>query len=205
MSADPRVSPPLRRWLGPIAVAVFVGLPLLLAALTLDRLAAWWDASDAVEESRTRIGQIEARIRRLAVEQARLREGGEEGGGEGEGEGKVARTRSVFLDAAAPGLARAEMQRRLSALVDAAGGRLIEVRGEDEADDGRTVLLRASLDIGNDGLFDLLARIEAGMPLLTVESINIRTQAGRAAAADDPQPTLRVALALRGHRREGRS
>ncbi|GAB6844416.1 general secretion pathway protein M [Methylorubrum rhodinum] len=201
MSADPRVSPPLRRWLGPIAVAVFVGLPLLLAALTLDRLAAWWDASDAVEESRTRIGQIEARIRRLAVEQARLREGRGEGGGEGD----VARTRSVFLDAAAPGLARAEMQRRLSALVDAAGGRLIEVRGEDEADDGRTVLLRASLDIGNDGLFDLLARIEAGMPLLTVESINIRTQAGRAAAADDPQPTLRVALALRGHRREGRS
>lgn len=201
MSADPRVSPPLRRWLGPIAVAVFVGLPLLLAALTLDRLAAWWDASEAVEESRSRIGQIEARIRRLAVEQARLREGGGEGGGEG----KVARTRSVFLDAAAPGLARAEMQRRLSALVDAAGGRLIEVRGEDEADDGRTVLLRASLDIGNDGLFDLLARIEAGMPLLTVESINIRTQAGRAAAADDPQPTLRVALALRGHRREGRS
>lgn len=201
MSADPRVSPPLRRWLGPIAIAVFVGLPLLLAALTLDRLAAWWDASEAVEESRSRIGQIEARIRRLAVEQARLREGGGEGGGEG----KVARTRSVFLDAAAPGLARAEMQRRLSALVDAAGGRLIEVRGEDEADDGRTVLLRASLDIGNDGLFDLLARIEAGMPLLTVESINIRTQAGRAAAADDPQPTLRVALALRGHRREGRS
>ncbi|MFY9292542.1 MAG: type II secretion system protein GspM [Methylorubrum rhodinum] len=197
MSADPRVSPPLRRWLGPIAVAVFVGLPLLLAALTLDRLAAWWDASEAVEESRSRIGQIEARIRRLAVEQARLREGG--------GEGEAARTRSVFLDAAAPGLARAEMQRRLSALVDAAGGRLIEVRGEDEADDGRTVLLRASLDIGNDGLFDLLARIEAGMPLLTVESINIRTQAGRAAAADDPQPTLRVALALRGHRREGRS
>ncbi len=97
------------------------------------------------------------------------------------------------------------MQRRLSALVDAAGGRLIEVRGEDEADDGRSVLLRASLDIANDGLFDLLATLEAGMPLLTVESINIRTQAGRGAASEDPQPTLRVALAIRGHRREGRT
>jgi len=196
MSADPRVPPALRRWLGPLSVAVFVGLPLLLAALTLDRLGAWWEASDGIEENRTRTTQIEARIRRLAAEQAKTREGEAT---------ETTRTQSVFLDAAAPGLARAEMQRRLSGLVDAAGGRLIEVRGEDEADDGRSVLLRASLDIANDGLFDLLARIEAGMPLLTVESINIRTQAGRGAAVEDPQPTLRVALAIRGHRREGRS
>lgn len=196
MSADPRVPSALRRWIGPLSVAVFVGLPLLLAALTLDRLAAWWEASDGIEENRTRTTQIEARIRRLAAEQAKAREG--EGA-------EAAQTRSVFLDAAAPGLARAEMQRRLSALVDAAGGRLIEVRGEDEADDGRSVLLRASLDIANDGLFDLLATIEAGMPLLTVESINIRTQAGRGTAVEDPQPTLRIALAIRGHRREGRS
>ncbi len=200
MSADPRVPPALRRWIGPLSVAVFVGLPLLLAALTLDRLAAWWEAGNAVEENRTRTTQIEARIRRLAAEQAKAREGeGADGGADAQ------QTRSIFLDAAAPGLARAEMQRRLSALVDSAGGRLIEVRGEDEVDDGRSVLLRASLDIANDGLFDLLARIEAGMPLLTVESINIRTQAGRGAAAEDPQPTLRVALAIRGHRREGRS
>lgn len=196
MSADPRVPAALRRWIGPLSVAVFVGLPLLLAALTFDRLSAWWDATGTIEESRARIGQIEARIRRLAAEQAKAREA--EGA-------EATRTHSIYLDAAAPGLARAEMQRRLSALVDAAGGRLIEVRGEDEADDGRSVLLRASLDIANDGLFDLLATLEAGMPLLTVESINIRTQAGRGAAVEDPQPTLRVALAIRGHRREGRT
>ena len=199
MSADPpnlsTVPPTLRRWLGPLSVAVFIGLPLLLAALTLDRLAAWWEAGTATDEGRARIGQIEARIRRLAADQVKA----------GDKDGTEAPARSVFLDAAAPGLARAEMQRRLSALVDAAGGRLIEVRGEDEADDGRSVLLRASLDIANDGLFDLLATIEAGMPLLTVESINIRTQAGRGAAAEDPQPILRVALAIRGHRRESRS
>ncbi len=75
MSADPRVPPALRRWIGPLSVAVFVGLPLLLAALTLDRLAAWWETSQAVEENRTRITQIEARIRRLAAEQAKAREG----------------------------------------------------------------------------------------------------------------------------------
>lgn len=200
MSADPQKlstwPPGLRRWLGPLSVAVFVGLPLLLAALTLDRLAAWWEASGASEENRARTTQIEARIRRLAAEQTKAGD---------RAEGTEAPARSVFLDAAAPGLARAEMQRRLSALVDAAGGRLIEVRGEDEADDGRSVLLRASLDIAHDGLFDLLAGIEAGMPLLTVESINIRTQAGRGAAAEDPQPILRVALAIRGHRRESRS
>lgn len=202
MSVDPQplatVPPSLRRWLGPISVAVFVGLPLLLAALTFDRLAAWWEAGSTADDHRVRIGQIEARIRRLAAEQAKARAGDASEGGE-------APARSVFLDAVAPGLARAEMQRRLSAMVDVAGGRLIEVRGEDEADDGRSVLLRASLDIANDGLFDLLAAIEAGMPLLTVESINIRTQAGRGAVVDDPQPTLRVALAIRGHRREGRS
>ena len=186
MSATPR-------WLGPAAIGFFVGLPLLMAAVTVENLAAWSEAGAAAEAARERTAQIETRIRRLAAEQAARA-----------GEGRGTEAASLYLDAAAPGLARAEMQRRLSALIDRAGGRLIEVRGEDEADDGRSVLLRASLDIGNDGLFDLLALIEAGMPLLTVEAINIRTQSGRA-AAEEPQPTLRVALAVRGHRREGRS
>ncbi|WP_232630725.1 type II secretion system protein GspM [Methylobacterium sp. Leaf118] len=182
-----------RRWLGPAALAVFVGLPLLLAAGTVSQVLAWQEAAAATEEARARIAGIEPRIRRLAAERsARNAEGAEA-------------PSSVYLDAAAPGLARAELQRRLSALIDRAGGRLIETRGEDEADDGRSVLLRASLDIDHDGLFALLAAVEAGMPLLTVEAITIRTQQAGRGVGEEPHPGLRVALAVRGHRREGRS
>lgn len=180
-----------RRWLGPAAVAVFVGLPLLLAAGTVSGLLAWRESAAATEEARERVAGIEGRIRRLAAERG--------------ARGSDTEAASVFLDAAAPGLARAELQRRLSDLIDRAGGRLIEVRGEDEADDGRSVLLRASLDIDHDGLFALLATVEAGMPLLMVESINIRTQQAGRGLGEETHPTLRVGLAVRGHRREGRS
>lgn len=181
--------PNLRRWAGPAAVALFVGLPLLLAGLTLGNLARWSEAGSAAAEREERIAGIQGRIRAGAVQRS----------------GPARDTGAIFLAAASGSLARAELQGHLVGLVERAGGRLIEVRGEDEREGAETlsVLLRASLDIGNAGLFDLVAAIETGLPLLTVEEINVRTLASRA-GSEDPNPALRVALAIRGHRKEAR-
>lgn len=182
---------PRQRWLGPASVAVFLGMPLVLAVLTLGHLGSWWDAHSGRAENEERIAELETRIRRLAMEQA------------GKAGKPDAGQASIYLAATAPGLARAELQQRIVALIEQAGGRLIEARGEDEPEAAASVLLRATLDIGNAGLFDLLAAIETGVPLLTVEGLNIRTQTGRG-GAEAADPVLRVALAVRGHRKEAR-
>lgn len=176
------------RWFGPLAVALFVGAPLLLLTVTLTNLARWSEAGTEASAAAGHLAQVEARIRAEA--------------------GRPVPTRgdlsALYLTAETGSLARAELQQRLAGLVERAGGRLIEVRG-DEAPDAtaqRSIQLRLSLDIANDGLFDLLAAVERGVPLLTVEAINIRPVSGRAGATEDADPVLRVALAVRGYRRE---
>ncbi|WP_375462390.1 type II secretion system protein GspM [uncultured Methylobacterium sp.] len=175
------------RWFGPLAVALFVGAPLLLVALTLSNLVRWSEAGAAAAETRGHLAQLEDRIRAEAGRAAPVR-------------GDMS---TLYLTAGTGSLAHAELQQRLVGLVERAGGRLIEVRGDEapEAAAQRSILLRVSLDIGNDGLFDLLSGIEAGLPILTVEALNVRAASGRG-AGDEADPTLRVALAVRGYRRE---
>lgn len=176
------------RWFGPLAVALFVGVPLLLLAVTITNLARWSEASAAATATAGHLAQVESRIRGEAGRPVLVR-------------GDLS---TLYLAAATGSLARAELQQRLVGLVERAGGRLIEVRG-DEAPDAaarRSIQLRLSLDIGNDGLFDLLAAVETGLPLLTVEAVNIRPAAGRNAGGEEADPVLRVALAVRGYRRE---
>lgn len=177
-------------WFGPLAIALFVGVPLLLIAITLGNLARWSEAAAAAGQTADRVAQLEDRLRAEAARSAPVR----------------GDTSALFLVAATGSLANAELQQRLVGLVERAGGRLIEVRG-DEASDARSttprsILLRLSLDIGNDGLFDLLSTIETGLPILTVEALNIRPVSGRTGGIDDAQPILRVALAIRGYQRD---
>lgn len=176
------------RWFGPLAVALFVGAPLLLLTVTLTNLARWSEAGAEANASADHLAQVETRIRGEA--------------------GRPVPTHgdlsALYLTAETGSLARAELQQRLAGIVERAGGRLIEVRGDETSDMAaqRSIQLRLSLDIGNDGLFDLLAAVERGVPLLTVEAINIRPVSGRGGAAEDADPMLRVALAVRGYRRE---
>lgn len=175
------------RWFGAAAVALFVGVPLLVATLTIGNLARWSEAAALTDETNDRIAQIEIRIRAQAARRESAR----------------GDTATLFLSAATGSLARAELQQRLVGLVERAGGRLIEVRG-DEAPEGSptlSILMRLSLDIGNEGLFDLLAAIETGLPILTVEALNARPAAGRTAGSEEANPTLRVALAIRAYQR----
>ncbi len=176
------------RWFRPLAVGLFVGTPLLLLATTITNLARWSEAGAEANASALHLAQVETRIRAEA--------------------GRPVPTRgdlsALYLTAETASLARAELQQRLAGLVERAGGRLIEVRG-DEAPDAaaqRSIQLRLSLDIANDGLFDLLTAVETGLPLMTVEAVNIRPVSARSPGGEEANPTLRVALAIRGYRRE---
>ena len=60
-----------------------------------------------------------------------------------------------------------------------------------------SVSLRATLDIDNNGLLQLLYILESGVPLLDVETISIRRVSG---AADPASPDLlRVEMTVRAH------
>ncbi|TXN15731.1 hypothetical protein FV219_02280 [Methylobacterium sp. WL122] len=178
------------RWFGPLAVALCVGIPLLLLAMTITNLARWSAANAEVNTAAGHLAQVESRIRAEA--------------------GRPVPTRgdfsALYLTAETGSLARAELQQRLAGLVERVGGRLIEVRGDETPDAAaqRSIQLRLSLDIGNEGLFDLLKAVETGLPLLTVEAVNIRPVSGHSAVGEEANPTLRVALAIRGYRRESK-
>lgn len=176
------------RWFGPLAVALFVGTPLLLLAMTITNLARWSEAGAEANAAAGHLAQVESRIRAEAGRPVPSR-------------GDLS---ALYLTAETGSLARAELQQRLAGLVERAGGRLIEVRSDDAPDAAaqRSIQLRLSLDIGNDGLFDLLAAVETGLPLLTVEAVNIRPASGRTPEGEEANPILRVALAIRGYRRE---
>lgn len=175
-------------WFGPAAIALFAGLPLVVGILTVGNLVHWVETGTATRDTLDRLAPLESRIRAQA----------------GRAVPKPGDTASLFLDAGTGSLARAELQQRLVGLVERSGGRLIEVRGDEapEATAQRSITLRLSLDITNEGLFDLLAAVETGVPLLTVETLNIRPVPSRTSGSDEPNPTLRVALAIRGYQRE---
>ncbi|WP_018261735.1 type II secretion system protein GspM [Methylobacterium sp. WSM2598] len=200
---------PARRWLGPAALALFLGLPGLLAATTLANALRWSQAAEAAGERGAQLARLEAKVRGLAAAPAAA----------------PAETASPFLEARSPSLARAELQTRLVALVERAGGRLIEVQVEEEpaAADPLSLLARVTLETRNPGLLDLLTAVENGRPLLTVEGLNLRPAQGHGAqgyggqgyggqgygsqargAAAEEDPMLRVALAVRGYRAEER-
>ncbi|ACL56779.1 type II secretion system protein GspM [Methylobacterium nodulans] len=180
---------PSRRWLGPASLALFLGGPCLLLALTAGSAVRWLQAAEAAAERGAQLARLESRVRSLAAAPASA----------------PADDAALFLSAASPSLARAELQTRLAGLVERAGGRLVEMQIEDEmqAADPLSLLARLTLEARNPGLVDLLAALEAGRPLLTVEGLTIRPAQGRSAASEE-DPVLRIALAVRGYRPEER-
>lgn len=109
---------------------------------------------------------------------------------------------AIYVPGATPALAKAALQRLLTDAVEATGGRLIEAQdveatgeAQDLVDD--RVRLRVTFDTRNGALLELLRRIETGLPLLTVERLEIR-RLDAAADADPEDPTLRVGVVVNG-------
>ena len=174
------------RWMRPAALLLFLGLPCLLAALTLANLVRWAQARDEQAEIAARVAEIEQRVRASAAARPTALDTGR-----------------IYLGASVATLARAELQTRVVDLVERSGARLIEVRADEEApaDQPGGVVVRATFDTVQERLADLLAAVEGGLPLLGVAGLDVRFSREREAAAPTEDPPLRVALAVRGIRR----
>lgn len=104
---------------------------------------------------------------------------------------------AIYLAGATPALARAALQRRLVDAVERATGRVIEAEEASidgsEAQSAGEVRLRITFDANNAAVLDLLHGLETGLPLLTVERIEIRRL-----DTGGEDPMLRVALIVVG-------
>jgi len=108
---------------------------------------------------------------------------------------------SEFLEGANYALAANGMQQRIVELIESGGGKLVSV-GVDPPDDSKNVTLRrvvvqANAELTNDGLQQVLYRLESERPFIMVETLNVRNapkQDGEGAAHD---PTVKLSVDLR--------
>lgn len=173
-------SPNIRR---AAALALFLGLPALLGAVT----------ATTVMETLVESAETEAKSNLLAQMQTQLKAR------------QQSRTASrdvtpIYLASPSASLGRAELLSLLDRLIAAAGGRLIETQmvAEQGSEPPESIALQTTLDIGNDGLADLLHAIETGLPVLNVHEITVV----RAPRREEAGPTLlRVTLVVHGYRK----
>jgi hypothetical protein len=94
-------------------------------------------------------------------------------------DGKPLDLSQIYFAAGTPTLASAALQQRIVQSVGDASGKIIETTSLDAGEDAaassnQRVEIRASFDIDNDGLLELLHGLETGLPLVFVDKISIR-------------------------------
>lgn len=185
MSEEGGGRPHLRRT---ATAAVAIALPIGLAALAAVNFLQASETSGVTDRQAENVAALERRVAKLGDAGAAKRD-----------------VSAIFLPGDGPELARAELQKLLTEAVAAVDGRLIESQepgqqlASDEPDDGR-VELRVTFDARNDGLLDLLYGLETRLPLLSIERLETR-RLDQSGDEDPKDPTLRVGLVVRGHRK----
>ncbi|WP_020179428.1 type II secretion system protein GspM [Methylopila sp. M107] len=172
-----------------VATGAFaVAIPLAAIAFSAVTLLQANETGALADQQARTVGALERRVERLGDRAAAARDAA-----------------AVYLKGDGAELARAELQTILVDVVAGADARLIETQepggaaDRDAPDDGR-VELRVTFDARNDALIDVLYALETRLPLLTIERLETRRldSAGDENPAD---PTLRVGLVVRGHRK----
>lgn len=171
------------------ALALFCGLPLLLAALAIDDLVEASTATAVAARQTATAAQI---VKQVAGRQARRSQPQD--------------TSSLFLSADSASLGRAELQERTDRFVKEAGGHLEEAQftstPEQEAEG--SVAIQLSLTIDNSGLRDLLYAVETATPLLEATDLSARPAGSPASGGEAPAALLQVELTVVGHLRKGK-
>lgn len=164
-----------------VALLLFIGLPVVLGAFTVLNLLQ-------IDEDRFTILEKEARLsmmsRRLNAPAA---------------DGTPIDLASIYVTGVSRTLASANLQQQLVNSIFAAAGRLVEtvsVDPVDPVDPEEAIRLKATLDIENDGLLQLLYALESGVPLIDVETLSIRNISSGESAET---PSLRVDMTVSGH------
>jgi general secretion pathway protein M len=181
----------LSRALALVVLAVaMVGGYLLIAVPVLD---AYREAGEAIEQAETLL----QRQRGLAAQRPLLIARIEE-------EKEQAEASAGYLEGPSDALAAAQLQDRLKAVVEAAGGELRSTRilpGEAvEASPGtRRAALQVQMIVSTDGLAEILYRLESGQPYVLIDELSVRNQREhRRRNEPDGEPKLDVDLKLSG-------
>ncbi|KQP15361.1 type II secretion system protein GspM [Methylobacterium sp. Leaf93] len=163
------------------ALLVFLGLPVLFGGI----------AVTALVQARTQSGETTAKADLLAQIRAQMK-------ARLSGRAALRDPAPLYLASPSASLARAELLSLLGRLIDEAEGRLVETQMAPEEGNGPSerIALQTTLDIGNDGLADLLHAIETGLPVLNVDEVTV-VRAMRAERSDPV--TLRVTLVIHGY------
>lgn len=165
------------------ALLVFLGLPILLGGLAASTLIQALALSEETGAKAEVLAQMRTQMKaRLSARATSLD------------------VTPIYLASPSAGLARAELLSLLGRLIDAADGRVVETQmvSEESTGPSERIALQATLDIGNDGLADLLHAIETGLPVLDVDEVTMV----RAPRGERSGPLLlRVTLVVHGYRK----
>ena len=169
-------------------VALFFGLPLLLLALAVGNLAQASGSREIAAEQDATAAQIVREVAKRQAHQIRPQDTG-----------------ALYLAAASPSLARAELQERAGRFVEASGGHLEEAQftGSPEQEADGTVAIQLSLTIDNKGLRDLLYTIETATPLIDATDLSARPIGAQNNSVAKQAGLLHVDLTVQGHFRKG--
>lgn len=157
----PELSPSFRRLMALLILAVLVVLAGYLAWLPVDALRR---QEQTIAELRERAAQFEARLGtrdQMLAEQQLLQ--------------RASEADQTLVQGATPALVGAELQKTLTSLVEAGGGRLESVQVLDPVDEAPFVRigLRLSFTSSLEGLRSFLYAVEQHAPVLLVEEITI--------------------------------
>lgn len=168
-----------------LAMACFIGAPALLAVLAALNGLHVLDTRSAVAEREIQLSAFQRKLDAPAAD------------------GKPLDVSRIYLAGATRTLAIATLQQYVNTAASATTGRLIEtvpvepLGSAGAAADTGEIRLRATLDIDNNGLLQLLFILESGVPLLDIETLSIRRIS--AGTDDQTEDRVRVDMQVRGY------
>jgi general secretion pathway protein M len=181
----------LSRVLALVLLAAAVAGGYLLVVVPV--LNAYRETGEAIEQAETLL----QRQRGLAAQRPLLI-------GRIEQEKEQAEAMAGYLQGPSDALAAAQLQDRLKAVVEAAGGELRSTRilpaEAIEASPGtRRATLQVQMIVSIDGLAEILYGLEAGQPYVLIDELLVRNQRERRRRGEpEDEPTLDVHLKLSG-------
>lgn len=165
-----------------IAILLFVGMPALLLSLTVLNGVQFLSDRMTISDKENQLAALQRRLNTPRSGQ------------------KQTDLSSIYIAGASKALASANLQQHLVTAISTASGRLIETLSVEPADpsvETDDIRLKATLDIDNEGLLNLLYALEAGTPFLDVETLSVRRlQADKDATEAE---TLRVDMMVTAH------
>jgi general secretion pathway protein M len=170
------LSPPLARLvaISLLLVVLFLGYAALVAPL----LEAWREAHGAIADAQGALprmadAQESLAARRQMLADLQRRQRAAEGLLQGDSETLIA----------------AQLQNRIKTLVDAAQGEVTSMQILQTRNDGgfRKIAVRGQVLIGLPGLQKVLYELEAGVPYLFLDNVEIRVQQSPSRARDEPK------------------